>query len=878
MRRVSHSKSTPAKGPAATPMTACRGTLLVRGWMRWIIIGPVGIGALVFAGHWYGLYNAQVEIAIFATILVALGWTLLSRLRSTVHGMEEEAANSAAALEKEREFLRVVLENINDGIIACDPAGVITFSNRATREFHGLPRRSVPAERWDEHFSLFAADGVTALKRDDAPLVRALEGDPMRNTEMLIVPRYKPARRVVATSQPLCDAKGRKLGAIVVMHDITERKKAEDALRESEDRLRTLVSTAPVVLWAMNSEGTLTFSDGNALGLLGLTPGEVVGKSVFDVYADSADMCGDCIRALSGEEVSGTHEINGVVFDSRMMPLCDEHGNVTGVTAVATDVTERRRAEEALRESHNDLEARVTSRTAELSETNLRLQTEMAEREQAQGARRQIENRLQAIIDNAPAVIVVKDLLGRYLLVNREFERLAGVPREEITGKTDFDLFPLEQAEVFTGSDVEVRNARRPIQFEETMSREDGLRTSFVVKFPLCGPDGSVYAVCAIATDITEKKRAEQRLREAEERFGLLVEGVQDYGILMLDPGGRVQSWNSGAQRIHGHRADEIVGAHFSCFYPDADGSLSKTQEELKAAETQGRLETEGWRVRKDGTRFLANVVVTALRNESGKLRGFAAVTRDITERKKAEEKLLQAKQRAELANQAKSELLSRASHELRTPLNAIMGFGQLLEMDDLVPEQSGHVGQILTAGNQLLALIDQLLHISSLQPDAAEMALEPISLTEVAQEVLEQVRNEAANKRVDLNCEIDLTEPVVVADRKRLTQALSNLVSNAVKFNRLDGSVWVFCEPSAAGGRRIHVRDTGCGIAREDHEKVFAPFERLDAEKRGIAGIGLGLATSKAFVEAMGGTLEFSSVKGQGSTFTIAIPVSGKS
>ena len=221
----------------------------------------------------------------------------------------------------------------------------------------------------------------------------------------------------------------------------------------------------------------------------------------------------------------------------------------------------------------------------------------------------------------------------------------------------------------------------------------------------------TIIGYLLIGTDNSARKRIEEQLRWTEESFRLMVESVTDYAIVMLDPEGCVVSWNAGAQRIIGYTAEEIVDKHLSRFYLDADVESGKPQRDLDVATAEGRCQDEGWRTRKDGSRFWANVVTTAIRDQAGTLRGFAKLTRDLTERRQVEADLTNAKAAAETANLAKSDFLSGMSHELRTPLNAILGFGQLMESDSPPPSpaQKASIEQILHAGWYLLDLINEI-------------------------------------------------------------------------------------------------------------------------------------------------------------------------
>ncbi len=370
----------------------------------------------------------------------------------------------------------------------------------------------------------------------------------------------------------------------------------------------------------------------------------------------------------------------------------------------------------------------------------------------------------------------------------------------------------------------------------------------------------------------------EQALREGEERFRLVIEGVRDYGIFMLDPDGHVVSWNTGAQRIKGWRGDEIMGRHFSVFYPDTEGH-ARSMRNLADAVREGRVEDEGWRVRKDGTQFWANVVITALYDETGALRGFSKVTRDITERRRAEEALQIARQEAETASAAKSLFLSRMSHELRTPLNAILGFAQLLELDrDAARTQdSGSIDQILRAGRHLLALIDEVLDIARIEAGKLGLAIAPTLLPTVIEEAVGLSRPQAEQRGVTIAWEASGLPPIA-ADPRRLLQVLLNLLSNAIKFNREGGTVTL--NAHRHGERvRIEVIDSGVGIEAGEAGQLFQPFTRLGAAAMRSEGTGLGLSLSRALIEAMDGTIGYAPRADgrEGACFWIELPLSAQ-
>jgi PAS domain S-box-containing protein len=358
-----------------------------------------------------------------------------------------------------------------------------------------------------------------------------------------------------------------------------------------------------------------------------------------------------------------------------------------------------------------------------------------------------------------------------------------------------------------------------------------------------------------------------------ERRFEQLVGAVQDYAILMLDADGVVRTWNTGAERIKGYTADEIIGKHMSVFYPEEDVRNGKIEHELAEARRLGRYEDESWRVRKDGSLFWANVIITALFDEAGNLTGYGKVTRDMTERQRYEQEIEAAREAAATANRAKDDFLSNMSHELRTPLNAVIGFSQLLALEPLTAEQHDSVRHIVKAGQHLLDLINEILDISRIASGRMSLSPEAVSVTEVINESVAMVVPLAAERGVRLSAE-NANGLHVLVDRQRIKQVLLNLLSNAIKYNYPDGDVAVTWDKAEPGRLLVKVSDTGAGIPEAMMHRLFNPFDRLGAEAGQVEGTGLGLALSKGLVEAMGGVLTAESTVGKGSAFTLELPM----
>lgn len=375
------------------------------------------------------------------------------------------------------------------------------------------------------------------------------------------------------------------------------------------------------------------------------------------------------------------------------------------------------------------------------------------------------------------------------------------------------------------------------------------------------------------------KVRLADTLKHGGRIYQLMVDSVRDYAIFMLDPNGYVASWNKGAQRLKGYKADEIIGRHFSVFYPPDSIASELPQRELVGAIREGRFEDEGMRVRKDGTMFWANVVITPVRDDDGSLVGFAKVTRDLTERRSAEQKAIADARRlaeSEAASIAKSEFLTAMSHELRTPLNAIAGYTELLTLGlggPVSSEQNDYLERIRASQQHLMGIITDLLNFSRIEAGHLTYAIAPISLRDVIVSVSALVEPQAQAKGVELKIDASEGDCVALGDRPKVDQIVLNLLSNAIKFTGAKGTVRVECSATEKTAS-ISVIDTGLGIPADKLESIFEPFVQLGRSLSSAhEGMGLGLAISRDLARAMDGDLTVKSTVGGGSTFTLILP-----
>jgi PAS domain S-box-containing protein len=382
----------------------------------------------------------------------------------------------------------------------------------------------------------------------------------------------------------------------------------------------------------------------------------------------------------------------------------------------------------------------------------------------------------------------------------------------------------------------------------------------------------------------TRRPDSDEALRQSEERFRLMVEAVKDYGIFLLDPTGHVASWNEGAERIKGYRADEIIGKHFSSFYPQEALDRGWPAYELEVAKQEGRFEDEGWRIRKDGSRFWANVIITALYAEDGRLVGFTKVTRDLTERKRQEEALRQSEASLEQANRELArknrdlqEFAYVASHDLQEPLRKISAFAELLTADfgdTLAPPGLMYVDRIRDAAQRMTTLLRDLLTYSRVATRGAPF--QPVNLNRIVEEVTSDLQILLEERQGQVMHE---PLPEIEADPTQMRQLFQNLIGNALKFHRegVPPVVRITTETPRQGARAqdvqtIVVQDNGIGFDKQHLDRIFAPFQRLHT-RREFEGAGLGLAICKRIMERHEGDITARSRPGEGATFIVTLP-----
>src|SRR5215831_1558723 len=364
-------------------------------------------------------------------------------------------------------------------------------------------------------------------------------------------------------------------------------------------------------------------------------------------------------------------------------------------------------------------------------------------------------------------------------------------------------------------------------------------------------------------------------LHDTVEQFHILVDSVEEYAIYLLDPNGNIITWNTGAEKIKGFSTDEIIGKNFASFYTADDVAAGKPQRNLREAARRGYIHDQGLRVRKDGTTFEAEVVMTALRDDAGKIRGFSKVTRDITDQIRSREYEAE-KIGAQKASKAKDDFLAALSHELRTPLTpALAAVTYLQENAEKLPPEFVEDIEIIKRNVQLQArLIDDLLDITRIARGKLHLELEGCNAHTIIKDALETAHSAVSGKQLNVVTELKAKEYHILADCIRLQQVFWNLINNAVKFTSQGGRITIRSFNDKAGRLHFEITDTGIGIEPQRLASLFQPFEQADPSvTRQFGGLGLGLAISKRLVDLHNGKIEAES-RGRscGATFKVVL------
>ena len=465
--------------------------------------------------------------------------------------------------------------------------------------------------------------------------------------------------------------------------------------------------------------------------------------------------------------------------------------------------------------------------------------------------------------------ILLLDASGRVRSWNSGARRIKGYESQEIIGR-HFSAFYPPEAVAKGWPDYELQMAVQRGRFadEGWRLRKDGTRFwASVVITALRPSDRMGTGFLKITRDLSERRAAEEALRHSEERHRLLVAGVREYAIFMLSPEGLISSWNSGAERIKGYKAAEIIGRHFSCLYPPEAVAKGLPEWELETATREGSVENEGWRLTKSGGRFWANVVITALFKEDGAVQGFAKITRDMSDRHRLEDLLR--------VDRQKNEFLALLTQEMRNPLAPIRSALHVLGQADLDARSSALVRTIAVRQvDHLTRLLDDLLDVTQVARGRIELRQERVDIALAIRRAVEAASPLTVERRHQVTVDVPRNQLWVQADPVRLEQIFTNLILNAAKFTEAQGRIWIAAR-NEAGQVVIRVRDNGIGIDPLVASRIFDLFVQAERHPdRKSGGPGIGLTLVRRLVELHRGTVEVMSAgPGKGSEFVVSLP-----
>ena len=618
--------------------------------------------------------------------------------------------------------------------------------------------------------------------------------------------------------------------------------RANETLQPASDELfrRLVDSVHDYAIFMLTPEGIIVSWNTGAERIKGYTASEVIGKH-FSIFYPPEAVASDwpaeeLRRALAGghfEDEGWRVRKDGSRFWSNAIitPLRDADGRLLGFSKVTRDLTERREHEGRLRESERSLRLLVES-----------------------------------VQDYAIFMLDPEGIISTW---NAGAERIKRYTASEAIGKHFSIFYPPE--DVTRGwPQEELRRARALGRYEDEgwRVRKDGVRIwANVIITAIIDEHGRLVGYSKVTRDLTERRRHQQQLEEREENLRLLVEGVKDHAMFLLDQSGLICTWNAGAQRLLGFSAEEIVGRHVSILYTSADRNAGRAGAELASAAGAGFLQLEGWRRRSDDTAFWAEIATTVLHKTSGEMRGFVQIVRDLSERRRVEQ--------LETEGRRISEFIAMLSHELRNPLAPIRNAVAILKKLAATPQAAWCVELIGRQATHMTRLVDDLMDVSRITTGKIRLEAFPLDLGDLVRVAVESVRSTMQGYGHALELSVPEKPVYVVGDATRLSQVLLNLLTNAAKYTPDNG--WIRVSLVTDGPvATLQVIDNGIGMTESLLQRVFDPFVQGSRDMdRAEGGLGIGLTLVKSIVELHSGTVTAASAgSGQGTTFTVTLPM----
>ncbi len=827
-----------------------------------VIVAASVLGLLAALGFAYLIYRQGLQ---------RLNQQVLEETRYLLEQQEvlnQQLQHSNQALQISEEQLAVTLNSIGDGVITTDAQARVTSLNPLAERLTGWNEEAARGQPIEDVLHI-----VNKSSREPVviPVMAALLHGSVQALANHTVLLSRDGREydIADSCAPIRARDEQVIGSVLVFRDVTEEYALQQATRDSGVLMQTVLNTVADGILTLHGEGFLLETVNPAIEeMFGYAASDMVGRDIrllipgfssVPVAVDDADVQGHALlpAAKSAREAQGRRQ-DGSLFTLEIALNEMWLGGELHYTGVLRDYTTRKLAEEAL------LKAGALQK---------------------------------AIFDSANFSSIATDARGVIQIFNVGAERMLGYTALEVMNKnTPADISDPQEliaraqalsAELETpiapGFEALVFKASRGIEdiYELTYIRKDGSRFPAVVSVTALRDDeAAIIGYLLIGTDNTarkqieeERKKLDQRLRDQQFYTRSLIEANID-AIMTTDPVGIITDVNKQMESLTDCTRDELIGAPFKKYFTDperAEAAINLALNDKKVTNYELTARTRG------GLETVVSYNATTFYDRDRNLQGVFAAARDVTERKRLdgvlEDKNVEleaARALAEKANLAKSDFLSSMSHELRSPLNAILGFAQLMESESPAPSSSQQesIGQILRAGWHLLKLINEILDLTKIESRQIPLSKEPVLLGEILMECQGMFEPQAQQRGIVMRFPKHDAALYVLADHTRLKQVFINLLTNAIKYNTLQGTVEVNCTQEAHRRIRVSIRDTGIGLRPDQQAQLFQAFNRLGQEAGGVEGTGIGLVVAKQLVELMGGTIGVQSTVGVGSVF----------
>jgi PAS domain S-box-containing protein len=733
-------------------------------------------------------------------------------------------------LKTSEKLFEALFENAPDAFFTHDVKGTFINGNKAAEKLTGYNRKELIGKNFLRLKLLNTSDAIKAAKL----LAENSFGNPAGPEEFII--SRKDGKEVPVEIRNFPIKIGNQIIVFGVARDIMERKQAEEARRKSEERFRTIFETAQDTIFIKDRDLRYTQVNPSMEELFDLPAEKLIGRTNEDIFGDKTGLHVREVdsRVLNGEIVKeeNTRLVKGIsrTFYVIKVPIRNESGQIIGLCGIARDITERKQMEEALRES---------------------------------------EEKYRLLFESSPDAITTIDEKGIIISANNSVKRILGYEPSELLGKPVDILAPEELKSKQKENIIKAIN-KGFLESQETIRvAKDGTRIPIdILVFTSKDSSGKLLGISAIMRDITDRKLTERKLQESEKRFRGLYENSM-LGIFRSNPEGKIIMANPAALNLLGYsNLEEISNIKVEDGYYDPT-ERKKFKEVL---DNEGAI--HGFEIKwkkPDGTVVDLRENARAVTDENGNVIYYEGIFEDITEKKRAEEELIKAKEKAEEMSRLKSTFLANMSHELRTPLIGITGFANML-MEEAINEENKQMAEnILQSGERLSRTLDLILDLSMLESDNLKIKRSKVNIVDAVEKSSYYCEQAVRKKGLEFNFEKNGKEIYCNVDKDLFGRVIHYFLDNSIKFTH-KGSIGV--NVFSNGKATIQITDTGIGIPKDKLNVIFEPFRQAsEGYERKYEGTGLGLTLAKKFIEGLGGTVTVKSEESKGTVFSIEFP-----